>query len=125
MIQRLGQVMLYVNDQEKSLKFWTEQLGFSVLIDQVDENNIRLIEVVPSGSLGTSIVIHDKKIVEKMSPGLHLGTPSLLFFADDIQALYQDMISKNITVGELVTLPMGRVFNFSDEEDNYFAVIEK
>ncbi|EMK3907563.1 VOC family protein, partial [Listeria monocytogenes] len=28
-------------------------------------------------------------------------------------------------VGDLVDLPMGRVFNFSDNEGNYFAICEK
>jgi catechol-2,3-dioxygenase len=30
-ITRLGQVMLYVNNQDEALKFWTEKLGFAVI----------------------------------------------------------------------------------------------
>ncbi|MDU7037759.1 MAG: VOC family protein, partial [Staphylococcus simulans] len=33
MIQRLDEVMLYVNDQETAKAFWTEKLGFTVSSD--------------------------------------------------------------------------------------------
>ncbi len=32
---------------------------------------------------------------------------------------------KNVTVGEMVTMPSGKVFNFADSEGTYFAVMEK
>lgn len=60
-----------------------------------------------------------------MSEGLNLGTPSLMFFTEDVDALYRDLTDKQITVGEIVELPTGRVFNFADDEANYFAVMEK
>lgn len=60
-----------------------------------------------------------------MQPELNLNTPSLLFFSDDLDRLYKDFSDKNITVGELVNIPSGRVFNFTDNEGNYFAVMGK
>ncbi|MNJ73663.1 hypothetical protein D3C77_704860 [compost metagenome] len=60
-----------------------------------------------------------------MSPDVNLGTPSLMFFADQVEHLYQEFSNKGITVGELVDLPMGKVFNFADDEGNYFAVLER
>ncbi|MEW8987289.1 MAG: VOC family protein, partial [Bacillus sp. (in: firmicutes)] len=30
MINKIGQIMLYVNDQDAAVKFWTEKLGFVV-----------------------------------------------------------------------------------------------
>ena len=70
-------------------------------------------------------MINNKEVVAKMSPELDLGTPSLMFYTDQLEELYNDLKSKNVTVGELVTLPFGKVFNFADDEDNYFAVSEK
>ncbi|MGC6588607.1 hypothetical protein ACPV3A_27140 [Paenibacillus sp. Dod16] len=64
-------------------------------------------------------------MVYKMSPGLHLGTPSLMFITDDFDALHSHLTNHNITVGEVVNMPSGRVFNFADYEENYFAVMEK
>ncbi|MET3848810.1 hypothetical protein ABIE48_002743 [Paenibacillus sp. OAE614] len=43
----------------------------------------------------------------------------------NVDALYRDFTDKQITVGEIVELLTGRVFNFADDEANYFAVMEK
>jgi len=59
-----------------------------------------------------------------MQPELNVGTPSLLFFTENVDELYRDLTAKGVTVGEIVSMPSGRVFNFSDSEDNYFAVME-
>ncbi|MNF02824.1 hypothetical protein D3C80_2020310 [compost metagenome] len=60
-----------------------------------------------------------------MQPELNLGTPSILLFADDLDTLYKDFQAKGITVGDLVDMPEGRVFNFADDESNYFAIVQK
>ncbi|WP_082233081.1 VOC family protein [Halobacillus massiliensis] len=124
MINQLGQVMVYVNDQDKAVRFWTEKAGFQVLEDQ-EEGGMRWIEIAPANQTGSTIVLHDKEIISRMSPELNLGTPSLMFFTEDLDQLYNDFKNKNVTVGEIVEMTSTRVFNFSDEEENYFAVMEK
>jgi lactoylglutathione lyase len=124
MISKVGQIMVYVNNQDQAVKFWTEMVGFQVI---AEENNgeIRWIEIAPTKEAETSIILHDKELVAKMSPGMNLGTPSLMFFTENFDALHSHLTSHNITVGEVVNLPSGRVFNFADYEENYFAVMEK
>ncbi len=116
--------MLYVNDQDGAVKFWTEKAGFSLI---AEENNgpMRWIEIAPTKEAQTSIVLHNKEIIAQMQPELNLQTPSLLFFSEDLDSLYTQFTEQNITVGELVNLPNGRVFNFADDEGNYFAIMEK
>ncbi|MBD8032241.1 VOC family protein [Solibacillus merdavium] len=123
MIGQIGQVMLYVEDQEQSKKFWTEKLGFTVVSDI--NNGMRIITIVPNDNAQTSIVLHDKKKIAKMSPELNLTTPSLMFYAENLDDLYRDYQTKGITVGEFMEMPFGKVFNFADDEENYFAVMEK
>jgi len=125
MINVLGQVMLYVNDQDQSVKFWTEKLGFVVLSEEDNGQGFRWIEVAPSNDAQTSIVLQNKEFVSKMEPELNLGTPSLMFFTDNIDQLYSDLVSKNVKVGEMVTLESSRIFNFADDEENYFAVMQR
>lgn len=60
-----------------------------------------------------------------MNPEMNLGTPSIMYYTDQFDALYSDLQNKNIKVGDILELPSGRVFNFADYEDNYFAVSEK
>jgi lactoylglutathione lyase len=125
MINKVGQIMLYVNNQDETLKFWTEKVGFSVVSEQDNGQGLRWIEIAPTMEAETSIILHNKELIAKMQPELNLNTPSLMFYSENIDKLYKDFSDKNITVGEIVSMPAGRVFNFADNEENYFAVMEK
>ncbi|NRS51208.1 VOC family protein [Brevibacillus sp. HB2.2] len=124
MISKVGQIMLYVNNQDQAVNFWTEKLGFRVVSEEKN-GEMRWIEIAPAQGVETSIVLHNKEFVAKMSPGMNLGTPSLLFFSENIEELRNDLMNKNVKVGDIVTMPSGRVFNFADDEENYFAILEK
>ncbi|WP_394238154.1 VOC family protein [Niallia oryzisoli] len=125
MIDIVGQIMLYVNNQEESVKFWTEKAGFTLVSEQDNGDGMKWFVISPSKDAQTSIVLHNKELVAKFSPGVNLETPSLLFFTRDLDQMYQDFKNKEITVGDIVEVPEGRVFNFADHEENYFAVVEK
>lgn len=125
MITKLGQVMLYVNNQDEAVKFWTEIVGFQVISEEDNGEGMRWIEIAPSKESETSIILHNKEFVAKMSPELNLGTPSLMFLTEDLEGLYGKLTEENVTVGEMVNMPSGKVFNFADGEENYFAVMEK
>lgn len=125
MIQKIGQVMVYVSDQDRVKNFWVEDLGFSVISEEDNGEGMRWIEISPTDDSETSIVLHDKELISKMQPELNVGTPSIMFVTDKLDELYEKLTTKQVTVGELVSMPSGRVFNFADPEGNYFAVMEK
>lgn len=125
MLSKVGQIMLYVNNQDESVKFWTEKLDFIVINEENNNQGLRWIEIVPKKGAETSIILHNKEFVSKMSPGLNLDTPSLMFFTEELEQLHNDLSKKKITVGEIVNMPSGRVFNFADNEENYFAIMER
>ncbi|OHR70596.1 glyoxalase [Bacillus sp. HMSC76G11] len=125
MIKKLGQVMVYVKNQDEAVKFWTENAGFTVISEEENAQGMRWIEIAPSSEAETSIILHDKELISKMQPDLNLGTPSLMFFTDNLDQLHSRLLNKEVTVGEIVEMPSGRVFNFADSEKNYFAVMEK
>ncbi|MCQ6264665.1 VOC family protein [Fictibacillus sp. WQ 8-8] len=125
MINKVGQIMLYVNNQDEAVNFWTEKVGFCVISEEDNGQGMRWIEIAPAKDAETSIILHNKEFVAKMSPELNLGTPSLMFFSENFDQLRSDLSNKNVTVGEIVNMPSGRVFNFADSEENYFAVMEK
>ncbi|KYG90445.1 glyoxalase [[Bacillus] sp. KCTC 13219] len=124
MIHQIGQIMLYVNDQEAAARFWTEKIGF-VLVKDEENHGMRIIEIAPAKDVQTSFVLHNKAMIAQMQPELNLGTPSIMFYATDVEALYEEFKAKGITVGDLITIPAGKLFNFADDENNYFALIEK
>lgn len=125
MIKKLGQVMLYVHDQNKAEAFWKNKVGFKVIANGgSEEMGIKWIEIAPTENAATTLVLHDKEVISKMSPDLNLGTPSLMFYSDNIEELYAEFKGKNIETGELINMGIGRSFNFADDEGNYFAVME-
>lgn len=125
MISRVGQIMLYVNNQDEAVKFWTEKLGFTVVSEENNGQGMRWIEVAPKEEAETSLILHNKEFVAKMSSGVNLGTPSLMFFTDKLDQLHSDLKDKQVKVGDMVYMPSGKVFNFADQEENYFAVMER
>jgi lactoylglutathione lyase len=125
LINQVGQIMVYVNNQDEAVRFWTEIMGFSILAEEDNGQGFRFIEIAPSKEAETSIILHNKEFIAKMEPELNLGTPSLMFFTSNVEQLHADLTSKNITVGEIVSMPSGKLFNFADFEGNYFAVMEK
>ena len=48
MFTRIGEVMLYVNDQEATRKFWTEKLGFIVASESEEGADMKWIEIKPT-----------------------------------------------------------------------------
>lgn len=125
MIQKIGQVMVYVSDQDRVKNFWVEDLGFSVISEEDNGAGMRWFEIAPSDDSETSFILHDKELISKMQPELNVGTPSIMFVTDKLDELYEKLTTKQVTVGEVVSLPSGRVFNFADPEGNYFAVMGK
>lgn len=125
MIESVGQVMLYVNDQKAAAEFWTQKVGFIKSTEVDNGDGTFSIEIAPKETSDTSFVLHDRNLVEKLHPELNLGTPSILFSASaKLETLYAEFQEKGITVGDLIEMPQMKVFNFADSEGNYFAVRE-
>lgn len=123
MITKLGEVMVYVRNQDEVKRFWEEDMGFVILQDYTD-GAMRWVQVAPSADAETTIILHDREFVEKNSRELNFGTPSLLFFTENLDELYDRLQNKGVTLGEKVNMDGNLFFNFADPEDNYFAVME-
>ncbi len=65
MINQIGQIMLYVNNQDEAVQFWTETVGFQIIVEENNGQGFRWIEIAPSKEAGTSIVLHDKELIAK------------------------------------------------------------
>ncbi|MCE7786070.1 VOC family protein [Staphylococcus xylosus] len=121
-MEKLNQVMLYVDDQAKSVEFWTDILGFVVVSEEEMAEGFKAVEVAPNESVETSISIIEKEFMEKYSPEVSVTTPSLMFKEKDLDALYEKLKEKGLTGHEIIEMSGTRVFNFQDGQGNYFAV---
>lgn len=113
-------IMLYVKDVNASSQFW-QKIGFA----EVERDNVDgtlVVELAPSENAETRIVLYDLAFIQQHSPEVAGNTPSLMFYSDDVLKLHQKMKDAGVPVGDLVQLPSGIVFNFPDNEANYFAV---
>lgn len=124
MINKFGKVMIYVRNPKAAADFWIDVIGFIKLKVDIHETDILSVELTPNEKSDTSIVLFDRNIVEKMSPEINLGTPSILFSSYDITAMRNRLLKNGVNVGEIMEMGDRRTFNFSDLEGNYFAVQE-
>ena len=85
---------VYVDDQEKALRFYTDVLGFQKKAD-VTQGPYRWLTVVSAeepGGVELQLAPNDNPAAKAYQHALfQQGQPAAMFFTDDIQAEYQRM----------------------------------
>ena len=94
-------------------------------MDEVNlDEGMRWIEIAPTPNSQTSIILHDKEFVERMSAGVNLGTPSLMFFTENLDQLYADLAGKHVTVGEIHDLEQVREHFYNQKDGATRCIVE-
>lgn len=124
MICKFGKVMIYVNDPRAVADFWIDKIDFTEIKVDTYEEGILSVEITHNNMSDVSIVLFNRSLVEKMSPEINLGTPSILFSSYDVMDMRNRLINNGVNVGEIMEMGDSITFNFSDIEGNYFAVQE-
>lgn len=114
------QVMIYVDDVQKSVDFW-QSLEF-VVINRQELDGTLVVEIAPSEKAQTHFVLYDRKFIEKHSPEVATNAASIMFQSNQIVDLYKKILSLNVEAGELIQMEEQMVFNFADPDGNYYAV---
>lgn len=120
MFSNILQLMLYVSDVETASRFW-QSLGF-LEVSRQDMEGTTIVELALNETSGVHFVLYDREFFMEHSPGVVTSTPSIMFTTEDIDTLYQNVLSTEVEVGDLIQLENQLVFNFSDPDGNYFAV---
>ena len=83
---------VYVDDQEKALRFYTEVLGFTRKVD-VSRGSFRWLTVAsPEEPEGTELqlALNDNPAAKAYQQAMfQQGRPAAMFFTDDVQADYE------------------------------------
>ncbi|WP_166626991.1 VOC family protein [Jeotgalicoccus sp. S0W5] len=124
MFKKLQSVMVYVEDVEAAKEFWTTKFDFVVKETIELPEDFKGYDLAPNEAAETTMTLFSKAFIEKYSPEVSLGTPSLMFEVENIEALYEESKTRGVEVGELVEIPGTKTFNFQDGKGNYFAVGE-
>ena len=114
-------VLIFVRDQERSLRFYLDQLGFQVVVDRRFESGERWVEVAPPGG-GTSLALVPAR--GEYQPGRMTG---IALESADPRADHEEMSANGIDVdGELLggdgTVPL--LFFFRDHDANHLMIVE-
>lgn len=124
MINKIGKITLYVNNQEQAKEFWTNKLGFIVKFEQQMGPNMKWLEVGPSESGFTTFVLYEKGLMKSQNPNINIGHPSVILSTSDIDATYKELKEKEVEVGELMKMSYGSMFSFKDQDGNEFLIRE-
>jgi len=124
MINKIGKITLYVNDQEKAKEFWTKKLNFVVKFEQAMGPNMKWIEVGPSENEFTTFVLYNKELMKVQNPKANVEHPSVILSTNNIEETYNEVKNNGVKVGELMKMPYGSMFSFFDEDGNQYLVRE-
>jgi lactoylglutathione lyase len=118
MITKIGTVGVYVEDQGKALKFWTEKVGF-VEKDRKDMGNGNFwLEVAPPNA-ESALVLYPKGLM----PDFAELKPSIVFMCEDIDAFCAGLKQKGVQFEkELMNLGWGKFASFLDEDGNKYGL---
>lgn len=124
---RIHVVQVPVTDQERSLAFYRDQLGFQTLIDAKLPSGQRWIVVMPpDGSAGLALV----KFTEGSSTFKHVGGwTGITLITEDVVAKYEDWIKQNVRFQHPPIVPPyggggARYAIFEDPDGNQIILLE-
>lgn len=123
MINKVGKITVYVQDQEQAKDFWLNKLGFVLKFEQQIGPNMKWIEVGPSEKEFTTLVLYSKSAMEQQKPGM-VAHPSILFSTNDIESAYEKMKQNGVEAAEMLRMPFGTMFTFKDQDGNEYILRE-
>ncbi|GGI14060.1 VOC family protein [Gottfriedia solisilvae] len=123
MINKIGKVTLYVQDQEAAKDFWINKVGFVLKYEMAMGPNAKWIEVGPSESEFTTLVLYSKSSMEQHKPE-KVAHPSVLFSTNDVESAYKQMQDNGVKVDEMLRMPFGTMFSFYDQDGNDYILRE-
>jgi catechol 2,3-dioxygenase-like lactoylglutathione lyase family enzyme len=122
-IQTINLVMVPSSDQDRSIEFYVEKLGFEKRTDVPFGGSYRWVEVYPPvGSTGFALAPpREGEAVEGKEIGVSLTT-------DDIDATHDELRSRGVDVDEEVSRmggPVPPMFWFRDPDGHSLIVVQQ
>jgi serine phosphatase RsbU (regulator of sigma subunit) len=119
---RVNFVSVYVDDQERSKRFFLEQLGFKLAIDACFPSGYRWIEVAPpDGSARLALVLSGPGFVDQ---GLAGRSSLITFMTDDVEGKYREWSERGVKFSVPPQTPEwgGSFCRFEDLDGNPFGL---
>src|SRR6516225_1664071 len=124
---RLNFATLWVRDQERSRRFFVDQLGFQVAVDaEVPGVGRWIIVTPPTGLPGIALVVPPEESVESQRIGQNTG---IGFLTEDVRAVFEEWSKHGVRFALPPMAPpwgrgQARCALFEDVDGNRFSLIE-
>ena len=119
---KLELVQLPVSDVDRSLKFYTEQLGFVLDVDVRPVEGMRVVQLTPPGSACSLLMGTGMGESSSRRPG---SQKALHLVVTDVVAARQELLDRGVDVAEVVDVGGGVLYAwFSDPDGNSLALQE-
>jgi catechol 2,3-dioxygenase-like lactoylglutathione lyase family enzyme len=116
MDMKLQLVAIPVTDVDRSIAFYTDQVGFNLDHDNRVSNDLRFVQLTPPGS-ACSIVIGEG--IPMAAPGSVRGVQVVV---DDIEAARAELVGRGVEVSDFDDQPWSSFVYFSDPDGNGWTV---
>jgi predicted enzyme related to lactoylglutathione lyase len=113
---RLELIALPVGDVDRSIAFYSGQLGWNLDHDHTVSDELRFVQVTPPGS-ACSVAIGKGVIQGEQGP-----IRTLQVVVPDIEAAHAELADKGVAVSEIADMPWGSFVFFQDPDGNAWAV---
>ena len=115
-------VILYVRDQDRSVRFYVDQLGFRVVVDHKFENGLRWIEVAPpdgNAHLGLTLLQPSDDPAKVILPDSRIW-----FITEDVNRKYEEWKARGVQFRYPPEVPVwgGIHTRFEDPDGNSFGL---
>lgn len=118
LISRIATAAIYVQDQQKAVRFWTERVGFDVHREAEMGPNAKWIEVGPSGA-ESNLVLYPRTMMKDWAE----RKPSIVFQCKDIRATFEEMSARGVRfTQEPQAMAWGLFAIFNDEDGNWYGL---
>jgi len=120
---RLLCVNIFVRDQERSLRFYTDQLGFTVVVDESYESGGRWVAVAPPDGSAVLALVTPKRNSEEYK--LIGRARHAVLVTEDVMAKYDEWRKRGVRFHHppQTTLWGGIFTRFDDLDGNSFALV--
>jgi len=115
-------IMIFVRDQERSLRFYVDQLGFRLVVDQRFESGGRWIEIAPpdgNASLSLALARPDSEVYKLIGQDTRI-----YFITEDVNAKFNEWSRRGVRFQFPPQVPAwgGTFTRFEDVDGNSFGL---
>jgi serine phosphatase RsbU (regulator of sigma subunit)/predicted enzyme related to lactoylglutathione lyase len=120
---RVLAISIYVRDQDRSLRFYVDQLGFTVIVDQSYESGDRWVAVAPPDGSAVLALVTPKRNSKDYKRIGHCK--DVVFVTEDVVAKYHEWSKRGVRFDHAPqqTLWGGVFTRFDDLDGNSFALV--